>query len=91
MIDSPVVLFPQPDSPTMPTHSPSATSNDTPSTATTEPVRMRNSVRRFSTCRTGAIGRVYSPALCPLWRVPGAASPPEWEPISGPPDPPVTR
>ncbi len=53
MIDRPVVLFPQPDSPTMPTLSPSDTSKETPSTATTAPVRMRNSVRRFSSCRTG--------------------------------------
>ena len=35
MIDSPVVDFPQPDSPTSPTHSPSATLNETPSTAFT--------------------------------------------------------
>ncbi len=60
MIESPVVLLPHPDSPTMPTHSPSSTSKLTPSTATTADVRMRNSVRRFSTCRTGAITGVYS-------------------------------
>ena len=35
MIDKPVVDFPQPDSPTRPTHSPSATLKDTPSTAFT--------------------------------------------------------
>ncbi len=53
MMDSPVVLLPQPDSPTIPTLSPSLTSKVMPSTATTGPVRIRNSVRRFSSCRTG--------------------------------------
>ena len=43
MIESPVVLLPQPDSPTSPTHSPSSTSKETPSTATTEPVRSHQS------------------------------------------------
>ena len=33
MIERPVVDLPQPDSPTSPTHSPSATVNETPSTA----------------------------------------------------------
>ena len=33
MIESPVVLLPQPDSPTSPTHSPASTLNETPSTA----------------------------------------------------------
>src|SRR4051812_3874349 len=52
MIDRPVVDFPQPDSPTRPTHSPAPTVNDTPSTAPTVPDRRWNSVRRFSTSRT---------------------------------------
>ena len=51
MIDSPVVDFPQPDSPTSPTHSPSATLNETPSTAFTFAERRWNSVWRFSTSR----------------------------------------
>ena len=56
MMESPVVDLPHPDSPTTPTHSPSPTSKETPSTATTAPVRVRNSVRRLSTWRTGGIG-----------------------------------
>ena len=44
MIDSPVVDLPQPDSPTSPTHSPSATVNETPSTAFTFAERRWNSV-----------------------------------------------
>ena len=35
MMERPIVVLPQPDSPTMPTHSPSSTWNETPSTATT--------------------------------------------------------
>ena len=37
MIDSAVIVLPQPDSPTMPSVSPSSTWNDTPSTACTMP------------------------------------------------------
>ncbi len=52
MMERPVVLFPHPDSPTTPTHSPWSTEKETPSSATTVEWRMRNSVRRFSTFRT---------------------------------------
>ena len=55
MIDSPTVLLPHPDSPTRPRHSPSATENDTPSTAPTFAVRRWNSVRRSTTSRTLAM------------------------------------
>ncbi len=59
MIEKPVVLLPQPDSPTTPRHSPSSTSNETSSTATTDPWRRWNSVRSPATSSTGAIGRSY--------------------------------
>ena len=52
MIDRPVVVFPQPDSPTTPRHSPSSTWNETSSTAITVDRRSRNSVRNPSTSRT---------------------------------------
>ena len=52
MTDSPVVVLPQPDSPTTPTHSPSSTWKEMSSTATTVERLRRNSVRRPSTSRT---------------------------------------
>ena len=51
--DSPMVVLPQPDSPTRPRHSPERTENDTASTARTFTVRKWNSVWRFSTSSTG--------------------------------------
>ena len=54
MIESPMVVLPQPDSPTMPTHSPSSTSNEIPSTATTVECRRRNSVREVVDLENGA-------------------------------------
>ena len=49
MMDKEVTLFPQPDSPTIPKISPLLTSKFTPSTATTEPLRLENCVFRFCT------------------------------------------
>src|SRR5215510_2458664 len=46
MIDSAVTLLPQPDSPTTPSVVRGAISNDTPSTARTQPSSVRNSVTR---------------------------------------------
>ena len=60
MMDRPVVLLPQPDSPTMPTHSPWPTVKEMSSTATTDEWRIRNSVRRFCTSKTSAICLRYS-------------------------------
>ena len=59
MIEKPAVLFPQPDSPTTPTHSPSATEKEMPSTAVTVAWRIRNSVRRSDTSSTLVTGEVY--------------------------------
>ena len=42
MTDITVTLLPEPDSPTMPSTSPGATSNETPSTARTSPSSVRN-------------------------------------------------
>src|SRR6185503_16460891 len=46
----PVVVLPQPLSPTSPSTSPAWTSNDTPSTARTWPTRRENSPRRIGKC-----------------------------------------
>ena len=51
----PVSDLPAPDSPTMPSTSPRAMENDTPSTATSVPRRVGNSTRRSSTSRSGAL------------------------------------
>src|SRR3984957_1585856 len=56
MIERPMVVFPQPDSPTTPTHSPASTLNDTSSTARTLELLRRNSVCSPSTSRTGLTG-----------------------------------
>src|SRR5260221_10382245 len=47
--DSAVTDLPQPDSPTMPSVSPAASSNETPSTACTTPSRVKNCVLRSLT------------------------------------------
>src|SRR5260221_12202483 len=49
MSDSAVTDFPHPDSPTIPSVSPAASSNDTPSTAWTTPSRVKNCVLRSLT------------------------------------------
>jgi len=49
MSESAVTDLPQPDSPTMPSVSPAASSNDTPSTARTTPSRVKNCVLRSLT------------------------------------------
>ena len=46
MTDMPVIVFPEPDSPTSPTDSPAATVRLTPSTACTTPALVAISVRR---------------------------------------------
>ena len=46
MIESAVIVLPEPDSPTMPRHSPGATDSETPSIACTVARRSRISVRR---------------------------------------------
>ena len=55
MIDSAVIVLPQPDSPTMPSVSPSSTCSDTPSTACTTPFLSWISVRRSSICKSATI------------------------------------
>src|SRR5882757_2068546 len=65
MIDMPVMVFPQPDSPTRPTVSPGATSKEIPSTAVTRSRPRRICVRRSRTSRrvtstqllAGGVGR----------------------------------
>jgi hypothetical protein len=49
MTERPTVLFAQPDSPTIPTHSPASIEKDTPSTALTVAARQRNCVWRSAT------------------------------------------
>src|ERR1700722_16241519 len=69
MIDSAVIVLPQPDSPTMPSVSPSSTCSDTPSTACTMPFLSWISVRRSSICKSATLSPL--PALQPgLERVP---------------------
>src|SRR5215470_13296015 len=51
-----VTLFPDPDSPTIPTTSPSPTVNETPSTARTIPSSVRNETCRSLTSRRGSAG-----------------------------------
>ncbi|PSK59154.1 hypothetical protein B0E53_06921 [Micromonospora sp. MH33] len=48
---SDVTLFPEPDSPTMPSVRPRSTANDTPSTAFTTPSSVSNRTRRSVTRR----------------------------------------
>src|SRR4051794_12245373 len=57
-IASEVTLFPHPDSPTMPSVSPGAMSKDTPLTACTVPRPVPKWTRRFSTERSGSLGRL---------------------------------
>ncbi len=52
MIDRPVIVLPQPDSPTRPTVSPGSTAKLTPSTARTTPERSLMNVRRPSISST---------------------------------------
>ncbi len=54
MMDSAVIVLPQPDSPTMPRHSPASRLRLTPSKACTVALRSRISVRRSSSCSSGA-------------------------------------
>src|SRR5262249_31290736 len=49
-----VMLFPEPDSPTMPTISRGSTVNETPSTARTSPSSLRNETCRSRTSSNGA-------------------------------------
>src|SRR5947207_13347113 len=57
-----VTLFPEPDSPTIPTTSPSATVNEMPSTARTIPSSVRNETWRSLTSRRGSAG-ISGPTL----------------------------
>src|SRR5689334_18335736 len=59
MIESAVTLLPQPDSPTSPTVSPSATSKLTPLTARTSPSLVKNEVRKSLTRNSGASLRLW--------------------------------
>src|SRR5580693_3867179 len=78
MIDSAVMVLPQPDSPTIPSVSPGSTWIDTPSTACTTPSLSRISVRRSVISSSGAtrfsfLARPYppfSPPYPPLARPP---------------------
>ncbi len=54
MIEKPVTDLPDPDSPTSPSTSPRARSNDTSATAGSTPSRVANSVRRLRTWSSGA-------------------------------------
>ena len=68
MIDSAVMVLPQPDSPTIPSVSPGSTWIDTPSTACTTPSLSRISVRRSVISSSGATVSFLSlpvPALIP--------------------------
>src|SRR4051794_26379075 len=61
-IASDVTLFPQPDSPTMPSVSPGAMSKETPLTACTIPRSVWNLTSRFSTERSGSrLDRIGDP------------------------------
>ncbi len=53
MIDQPVTVLPEPDSPTSPRTSPRATVKLTPSTAFTTPSRTKKWVLRSATASTG--------------------------------------
>src|SRR5262249_20793996 len=58
-----VTLLPDPDSPTIPTTSPSPTVNETPSTARTIPSSVRNETWRSLTSSRGSAG-ISGPTLC---------------------------
>src|SRR5215469_18903556 len=68
MMDSAVIVFPQPDSPTMPRHSPGSTVRLTPSRAWTTARRSRISVRRPSSSSRCGIRPRYG------WPVPVAVA-----------------
>src|SRR5438067_12380434 len=57
MMASPVTDLPAPDSPTTPSTSPLAMSNETPSMARSTPRRVANSTRRLRTDNTGRVMR----------------------------------
>src|SRR5215210_7779599 len=61
MIDITVTLFPEPDSPTMPSTSPGETLNETPSTALTRPSSVRNDTCRFRTSSRGSSAITHPP------------------------------
>ena len=63
MIDITVTLLPEPDSPTMPSTSPGATSNETPSTARTSPSSVRKETRRSRTSSSGRAQRNAHPRV----------------------------
>ncbi len=58
IIDSAVMLLPQPDSPTIARISPRLSANEMPSTALTRPWRVKKTVRRSSTSRTAVAATV---------------------------------
>src|SRR6516162_8424532 len=64
MIDSAVMVFPDPDSPTTPRHSPASTLRLTPSSACTVARRSRISVRRSSIWSSGGMCPRQSSVLC---------------------------
>ena len=80
-IDSAVTDLPEPDSPTMASVSPAATSKDTSSTAVTQPASVRKRVVRLRTCNSiSAIAAsdpsaFSSPDRARCGRKPGRASP----------------
>ena len=55
MIVRQVTLFPEPDSPTIPSVCPFSTENETPSTALTTPSSVRKDVRRSLTSRSATV------------------------------------
>ncbi len=55
MMENPVTVLPEPDSPTSPSTWPRATANDTSSTAFTTPARVKKCVRRLRTSRVAVV------------------------------------
>src|SRR5215470_3849419 len=63
MIDQPVTVLPEPDSPTRPSTSPASRPKLTPSTALATPLRVKKCVRRFSTARTAMASLPFQPGV----------------------------
>src|SRR3954454_19073926 len=61
--ERPVTVFPEPDSPTIPSTSPRPTANDTPSTAFTTPARVKKWTFRSSTERTAPMWSALEPRV----------------------------
>src|SRR5438132_8534185 len=64
MIESAVTLLPEPDSPTIPSVSPSFSSNDKPLTARTMPSSVANVTRRSLTESSAMLGGSINKLIC---------------------------